>query len=155
MAIPEMRPATEDDLELVFRIKRAAFRPYIEATWGWDDAEQRRLHGSWFRPEATRILLAGSEPVGSLHVARKRDEIVLVSVYILPAWQSQGIGGGIVRDLIAEAAARGVPVRLRVLKSNPRARAFYERHGFVVAGETETHHQMRYVWRRGGRQSDP
>jgi RimJ/RimL family protein N-acetyltransferase len=33
----------------------------------------------------------------------------------------------------------GVPVRLRVLKVNPRALAFFERLGFARAGETETH----------------
>jgi len=34
---------------------------------------------------------------------------------------------------------------LRILKSNPRAKAFYQRRGFSVVGETETHHNMEGV----------
>lgn len=33
----------------------------------------------------------------------------------------------------------GLSVRLRVLKANPRAAALYERLGFAVTGETDTH----------------
>jgi len=34
---------------------------------------------------------------------------------------------------------------LRMLKSDPRAKAFYQRHGFGVVGETETHYTMETV----------
>jgi ribosomal protein S18 acetylase RimI-like enzyme len=47
--------------------------------------------------------------------------------------------------VMEEARARGVPVRLRVLKVNARARAFYERLGFVQTGETETHTLMEWI----------
>lgn len=47
-----------------------------------------------------------------------------------------------VGDLLAEAAAAAIPVELQVLKVNP-ARSLYERLGFAVFDETETHHLMR------------
>jgi RimJ/RimL family protein N-acetyltransferase len=37
-----------------------------------------------------------------------------------------------------------LPVRLRVLKVNPRALAFYRRLGFTCTGETETHDLMEW-----------
>ncbi len=43
-----------------------------------------------------------------------------------------------------EARGLGRPVRLRVLKVNPRARAFYERLGFRRTGETDTHDLMEW-----------
>jgi RimJ/RimL family protein N-acetyltransferase len=46
--------------------------------------------------------------------------------------------------IMEEAHGRGVSVRLRVLKVNPRARVFYERLGFVRAGETGTHDLMEW-----------
>ncbi len=46
------------------------------------------------------------------------------------------------KQLLASADSRGVPVRLRVLKVNP-ARRLWERLGFRVARETETHYEMR------------
>jgi ribosomal protein S18 acetylase RimI-like enzyme len=63
-------------------------------------------------------------------------------VEILPAFRGRGLGSAIVRDLLAEAHARSVPVTLQVLKENPRARGLYERLGFAVTGETDTKHLM-------------
>jgi ribosomal protein S18 acetylase RimI-like enzyme len=44
--------------------------------------------------------------------------------------------------IISEAESLGLPVRLRVMKVNPRAKAFYERLGFTVISEIETHFTM-------------
>ena len=41
--------------------------------------------------------------------------------------------------VMEQAREIGLPIRLRVLKNNPRARAFYERLGFGCVGETDTH----------------
>ena len=68
----------------------------------------------------------------------------LYGIHVLPAWQSRGIGSSILDSLKAEATARDVPFRLRVLKVNPRAKALYERHGFRVTEETETHHHLEW-----------
>jgi len=54
---------------------------------------------------------------------------------------SDPLGAALVRGVTAVADVRGLPVRLQVLKINP-ARRLYERLGFVVTGETETHDLM-------------
>ena len=33
----DLRQATEADAELAYAIKVAAFRTYVELTWGWDE----------------------------------------------------------------------------------------------------------------------
>lgn len=43
------------------------------------------------------------------------------------------------RRVISEARRLGLPIRLRVLKVNNRALAFYQRLGFTPVGETDTH----------------
>jgi len=48
------------------------------------------------------------------------------------------------KALLAEADQRGKPVALRVLKVNIRARDLYQRLGFGVTGETDTHYIMAY-----------
>ena len=138
-----LRPATEDDSEFVYDLKRQALGPYIEATWGWDEAVQRDLHGQQFTPSETQVFVVGATPVGCVRVRRKNDEVVLVSIYILPAWQSKGIGAEALADLLREAHARHVPMRLRVLRVNERAIALYKRHGFEVVETTDTHYVMR------------
>ena len=40
---------------------------------------------------------------------------------------------------------RGLPVRLRVMKVNPRALAFYERPGYARIGETGTHQRLEKI----------
>ena len=137
------RRATEADHEFVFQLRKAALGTYIEATWGWDDAYQRALHDRRFAEQPMDVLLVGEERIGSLLVERTDEEIVLVSIYLLPAWQSRGIGSRILASLAKEADARKIPIRLKVLRVNERAVALYERFGFVVIDTTATHHGMR------------
>ena len=50
----------------------------------------------------------------------------------------------LIQALCDEADGRGIPVELQVIKVNPAWR-LYERLGFVVIGETETHVLMRWL----------
>jgi ribosomal protein S18 acetylase RimI-like enzyme len=61
----------------------------------------------------------------------------------LPEHRGSGIGASLIRDLCAEAAAKGLPLLLQVFKSNPAAR-LYERLGFYRTGESPTHFQMEW-----------
>jgi hypothetical protein len=46
--------------------------------------------------------------------------------------------------VMEEARALGVPLRLRVLKVNPRAYSLYQRLGMFRSGESATHHLMEW-----------
>ena len=48
-----------------------------------------------------------------------------------------------IKDVNREATEQELPVTLGVLKVNPRDQALYEKLGFVVNGETETHILMK------------
>jgi RimJ/RimL family protein N-acetyltransferase len=41
--------------------------------------------------------------------------------------------------ILQRARSLGIPVRLQCMRVNPRALAFYDRLGFRVIGEDETH----------------
>lgn len=68
-------------------------------------------------------------PAGRFYVNRGRDEIRLVDVALLPEYRRGGIGTELIRELLAEAETRGLPVTIHVEVFNP-ARALYERLGF-------------------------
>ena len=138
-----LRDARPDDFELVFRIKRSAMKEYVAATWGWDEAEQRRISRRRFEAGDTEIVLVEDEPVGTLRVVRSPEEIRLLTIFLLAEWQSRGVGSAIVGDILSEADDTVRPIRLRVLRVNERARTFYERFGFAVVETTETHVVMR------------
>lgn len=135
-----LRPATEADREFLWRLHRATMRPYVEPTWGWDAADQRRRFDEGFDPGGTRIAVVRGAPVGMIRVERREEEVVLAAIEIAPEWQGCGLGTRLVRSVIEDAGGR--PVALRVLRVNP-ARALYERLGFTVVGETETHYGMK------------
>ena len=138
-----LREARAGDFELAFRIMREAMEEYVAATWGWYETFQREVFRRRFEAGRTDLVLVGETPVGSLRVERGDEEIRLLAIFLLPEWQSRGIGSAIVRDLLAEADDAGRPVRLRVLRVNERARRLYERLGFATVGTTETHVVMR------------
>ena len=137
---PHLRPATDADREFLWRLHRDTMRPYVDATWGWDDGDQRRRFDAAFDPDRLAVVAVEREPVGTLRVERRPGEVFLAAIEVAPAWQGRGIGTRLILDVV-EGAGR-LPVALRVLKANP-ARALYERLGFAVDGETATHHTMR------------
>jgi ribosomal protein S18 acetylase RimI-like enzyme len=125
-----LRPASDADSEFCYRLHRATLRPYVEAIWGWDESVQREFHVRGFDPAHTQIVTVDGRDAGVLIVDRRPAEIYLGRIAIDPAYQGLGIGSALIRDLLAEAAGRGVPLLLDVLVVNTRAQALYERLGF-------------------------
>jgi ribosomal protein S18 acetylase RimI-like enzyme len=67
--------------------------------------------------------------VGEIWIHRSEAELRLVDIAFLPEHRSRGRGTAILRQLIEEARAKNVPLRLSVIPTNP-ARRLYERLGF-------------------------
>ena len=118
---------------------RQAMRPYVEATWGWDDADQLARFKASFEPSLRQIIELGDQPIGMLHVDVAGSPVRLLNIQLLPAFQRQGHGTALIGALLRQAKER--PVWVQVLKANP-AKALYQRLGFRVIGHTETHWQM-------------
>jgi GNAT superfamily N-acetyltransferase len=151
----ELREAGPDDSELAYSVKRAAFRDYVEQIWGWSEEEQRRLHDQRFGFHHFQIIRAGGADVGVLATSLSADFVSVHQLFIVPEHQGKGIGRQCMRRVMDAAAALRLPVCLRVLKINPRARVFYERLGFVCTEETTTHHLMRWTpLPKDGREGD-
>lgn len=137
-----LRQAKPEDSEFVFRVKKAALGEYIRLTWGWDEEFQRDFHMKGYDPTTTQIISYLGTEVGWLEIDRGNDDIRLTGIYILPEYQSRGVGSSVIKDIISEATEEQLRVTLQVLKVNPRAQALYKRLGFVVTGETDTHNLM-------------
>ena len=120
-------------------------RPYVEATWGWDDAEQERFFDQNFDPAKQRIVQMDGTDAGMLSLEERDEEIWLAAIEIHPRFQGRSLGTEIIQSVLDRGAAAGKPVALRVLRVNPRARSFYEKLGFRSIRETETHTYLRAV----------
>ena len=140
--VPMERSA--ENFRLALAVKREAMGPYVIPRWGWDGEMQRRtLEEHWASREFRRIVADG-ETAGTISMERKSDEWSLSDFYLFTAFQGRGIGDAVLTKFLREARQTGMPVALKVIKWNP-ARTLYERHGFVVSGEIETHYLMRWT----------
>jgi GNAT superfamily N-acetyltransferase len=136
-----LRPGKQSDYEFLWWLHCATMRTYVDAIWGWDEAAQQRLFQERFDPARFQIVECDGEDAGYVSVERNEEFNFLSAIEVAPQVQNQGLGTSLIRDLQDEAAHRRVPLKLRVLQGNP-ARRLYERLGFVVTGETETHIMM-------------
>jgi ribosomal protein S18 acetylase RimI-like enzyme len=107
----------------------------------------RKSYREMFPQAAFTIILRDGQPIGREVINRAPDEIRVVDVVLLPQWCGQGIGTILMQDVIAEAAAAHLPVRLHVL-INSRAIRFYERLGFAKFGQSDIYQEME--WQPGG-----
>ena len=132
------RPLAAGDWEFCVRVHHLAMRAYVEALWGWNEALQDRLALEFLKhPNAThKMALRAETPIGYLSYQDKAEVLILNKLYLHPDHQGQGHGAEIMLRLIEAAHSRRKAIELSVLATHPRARTFYERHGFVTVGAT-------------------
>lgn len=133
------RPATVEDTEFLWRVQWEALGSYVSQQFGTVETAQREHFDQHFQVTEHDIVEHQGNDVGYLSYWRRDDYLYLANIALLPAYQSRGIGTRLIEEVVDLASSAGLPVRLQVLKSNPRARALYERLGFTVIGENESH----------------
>jgi len=136
------RHATNDDFDFLYAMHVATMRDYVDQTWGWNDEFQESVFRERYTPAQIRVITFDGRDIGMISLEERDDDVFLRAIEILPSHQNQGIGAGIIQQIINENAARRKPVLLNVLKVNP-AKRLYERLGFSVIEETDTHFIMR------------
>ncbi|MER7770005.1 GNAT family N-acetyltransferase [Kitasatospora sp. NPDC096140] len=128
-------PAAVDDLERITDLKDQVMRADLERLGRWDPDRSRRRVADSFSTRWTSVLLVDGAFAGSVAVRPDpQGGRHLELFYLAPHLQGRGIGGAVLRRLLAEADAAREPVRLIVLQGSA-ARRLYERHGFTVVHE--------------------
>ncbi len=95
-------------------------------------------------PEASfDLVLEDGEPIGRLYVDRRVDEIRLIDIALVPEKRRGGIGRGLMRAVLAEAEASGLPVQIHVERNNP-ALGLYRRLGFESVEDQGVYFLMKW-----------
>lgn len=133
-----LRAAIPADGKLVLWLEEVAMKDHAITLWG-----------TW-RPSAVledldlsthEIIAFEGNEIGCLATRILDEALVLTRLYLAPNVRNRGIGRHILRSVIERADARRLPVRLRVLTTNP-ALSFYQREGFKVLSKTPEHFLM-------------
>lgn len=140
----ELRQATEDDFDFLYRLHVATMREHVAAVYGWDEAFQEKHFKEKFDPAHCRIVVVDGQDVGMVRAVEREGTLFISNIHVLPEYQNRGIGTAVLKDILRGAKERGLPLGLRVLRGNP-ARRLYERLGFAAVGQTETHTRMRLL----------
>ncbi|MFX1286481.1 MAG: GNAT family N-acetyltransferase [Promethearchaeota archaeon] len=138
------RPATQDDSEFLFQLKKQTLKEYITIIWGWDEEVQRNFHQKNFKPEKYCIIQEDGQDIGCFSVEEHPDKFFLNIIEIIPKYQNKRIGSSLIRDLINKGLQEKKNVELQVFKVNQKAFGLYKSLGFILKSETDTHYQMIY-----------
>jgi ribosomal protein S18 acetylase RimI-like enzyme len=141
-----LRPATALDQAFLRQLHHLAYHDVVLRQFGaWEEEAQDFWFERSLELATFRVIERDQLAVGALGTKEEPTRLDIVELQVLPAWQNQGIGAFVILGELERARALGKPVHLRVLKEN-RAQRLYERHGFVVTGESDTHYTMQRTW---------
>ena len=140
----ELRQAIQKDRNFLYKLKKKTLKEYILKTWGWDEEWQKDYHIQNFKPELLKIIIKSGKKIGCFSIIEEEDRFFLSVIEILPKYQKQGIGTGLITELLSKARKRNKSVYLQVLRHNERAQKLYKNLGFSRVSDTDTHYKMVY-----------
>ncbi|AHG92306.1 GCN5-related N-acetyltransferase (plasmid) [Gemmatirosa kalamazoonensis] len=148
-----VRPATAADASRLSQLAAATFRETFEGENTPED--MARYLAASFTPERQTAEI--SDPAGTVLLAEHDAELVgyahltsgpapaavqgtapleLKRLYVASAWHGRGVAQALMNAAMDAARARGAETLwLGVWERNPRAAAFYRKHGFERVGE--------------------
>ncbi len=131
---------SEDYYEFVYEVKKNAYKKYVEQYWGkWDEAVQRDYFKKFISSAGKNayIIKSDNKDIGFFNDDILEDgSYEIGNICIIPGFQGHGIGTEILMKKIEENKSK--IIRIQCFKNNPVLN-LYQRLGFSIAGETDSH----------------
>jgi ribosomal protein S18 acetylase RimI-like enzyme len=142
------RPSAEADVDFARRCHHLAYHDATERQFGpWDEARQDEFFEKAWRAHPHELLLCDGVPCGYTCIEERADDLHVRELVVHPDFQNRGVGTAVLRETIARARARRVPIHLGTFLVN-RAADLYRRMGFRETARTATH--ILFEWREAG-----
>lgn len=149
-----LRVATRDDMEFQFHLYASTRQEELAAA-GFPEAmresflemqfEAQTSHYSSCYPSAEwSVIESGGVDAGRLVLDRAPDHLHIMDIALLPGFRGRGIGTALLREVLAEAMAKHLPVCLFAF-TGERAMGLYRRLGFETVKDDGVHTEL--VWR--------
>ncbi len=138
----DLRNVNESDYDFVYKVKKEAYKKYVEQYFGhWNEEQQLEYFKAFvekYKAGAYIITLDGCD-IGFYNGIVHEDRYEIGNICIIPEYQNKGIGTAILKELLSKNEDK--MIGLQYFKSNPVG-SLYERLGFKIVGETAYHFQM-------------
>jgi ribosomal protein S18 acetylase RimI-like enzyme len=149
-----LRPITAKDEAFLSQVY-ASTRADEMALLDWSETEkaaflqmqfeaQHSYYMEHFNQASFDLILLNGEPVGRLYLDRREDEIRIIDIALLTEHRRQGIGGRLLKEILAEGETTGLPVRIHVERYNPALHLYY-RLGFQQIGDEGVYYLMEWT----------
>jgi ribosomal protein S18 acetylase RimI-like enzyme len=147
-----LRPIADEDLSFLERVYASTREEELAPVpWSAEQkaaflaqqfAAQHAHYATHYAGASLDVVTVDGVPAGRLYVDRRPDELRVIDIALLPEFRGAGLGTRLLRPLLDEAAARGVPVTIHVEHSN-RAMSLYRRLGFEPVEDAGVYMLMR------------
>ena len=136
-------PYTDEDYEFVYKVKKNAYKKYVEECWGeWDEETQRQLFKRFIEKvkNNTFIIVCKDKKIGFYNgefIDNGHYEIG--NICIVPEYQGKGIGTKTLKDILKKY--KSYDIEIQYFKQNPVGK-LYKKLGFIPDKEKEFHFTM-------------
>jgi ribosomal protein S18 acetylase RimI-like enzyme len=148
---PQLRPMLNADLPFLLSLY-ASTRARELAALNWSDEQQKFFINSQFQLQhhyyqqqfhsaQFHVITAANRDVGRLYYGWEGNDLRLIDIALLPEYQSQGIGGELMRKLMQEVSAADGSLLLHVELNNP-ARTWYLHLGFIAGTDDGVYQKL-------------
>ncbi|MBV9863916.1 MAG: GNAT family N-acetyltransferase [Abitibacteriaceae bacterium] len=139
------RPTQEADTDFAREAHHRAYHDVSIQQFGpWDERAQDRYFQTGWTAAVHEIVLCDGAPCGYACIEERPHDMHVRELVIHPDFQNRGIGSAVLRQVMARAQERQVPVRLGTFVKN-RALHLYQRLGFEEFDRTEVHILLQWV----------
>ncbi len=129
------RTALADEKLPIWQLYESEMKQHIEAIWGWDAAWQSGDFDKAFSASSTYVVEVDGKFSGYFQLDFGTVENYLRMIVLLPECRSLGIGAKLLAEILRFSLHNGRDLSLRVFRTNPAAKRFYERGGWSVAAD--------------------
>ena len=132
------------DKEFIYHVKKESNFMYIDKIWGWDEDYQIQDFNTDFKLNEFKIIVSENKDIGFLQLEEFNNNLNISEIHIVPEYQGQAIGSQIINDILHDEKNQLKTISVGCFILNQRAKNLYERLGFRIINETETHYIMEY-----------
>lgn len=132
------------DKEFIYQVKKESNFMYIENIWGWDEDYQIQDINTDFKLSDYKIIVLENKDIGFIQLDESGNTFNITEIHIVPEYRGQAIGSHIINDILRDDKNHDKTITIGCFLLNQRAKNLYEKLGFKIINETETHYEMEY-----------